>query len=70
MHTSANPYILFKMYKNISQDIGGILLGVIEILGRAYISSQLSDAIVFAVLIIVLLVKPSGILGKQVHEKV
>lgn len=48
----------------------GILLGVIEILGRAYISSQLSDAIVFAVLIIVLLVKPSGILGKQVHEKV
>ena len=50
--------------------IGGILLGVIEILGRAYISSQLSDAIVFAVLIIVLLVKPSGILGEQVHEKV
>ena len=50
--------------------IGGILLGVIEILGRAYISSQLSDAIVFAVLIIVLLVKPTGRLGKQVQEKV
>ena len=50
--------------------IGGILLGIIEILGRAYISSQLSDAIVFAVLIIVLLVKPTGILGKQIHEKV
>lgn len=50
--------------------IGGILLGVIEILGRAYISSQLSDAIVFAVLILVLLVKPTGILGKAVHEKV
>ena len=50
--------------------IGGILLGVIEILGRAYVSSQLSDAIVFAVLIIVLLVKPTGILGKQIHEKV
>lgn len=49
--------------------IGGILLGVIEILGRAYISSQLSDAIVFAVLIIVLLVKPSGILGKQFMRK-
>ncbi len=45
-------------------------LGVIEILGKAYISSQLSDAIVFAVLIIVLLVKPTGILGKQVQEKV
>ena len=50
--------------------IGGILLGVIEILGRAYISSQLSDAIVFAVLIIVLLVKPSGILGRIIREKV
>ncbi|MDO5145379.1 MAG: branched-chain amino acid ABC transporter permease [Eubacteriales bacterium] len=50
--------------------IGGILLGVIEILGRAYISSQLSDAIVFAVLILVLLIKPTGILGKPVHEKV
>lgn len=50
--------------------IGGILLGVIEILGKAYISSQLSDAIVFAVLIIVLLVKPTGILGKNIQEKV
>lgn len=50
--------------------IGGILLGVIEIFGRAYISSQLSDAIVFAVLIVVLLVKPTGLLGRQVHEKV
>ncbi len=50
--------------------VGGILLGVIEILGRAYISSQLSDAIVFAVLIIVLLVKPTGILGKPIFEKV
>ncbi|MDD6734446.1 MAG: branched-chain amino acid ABC transporter permease [Lachnospiraceae bacterium] len=50
--------------------IGGILLGIIEILGRAYISSQLSDAIVFAVLIIVLLVRPTGILGKKIREKV
>ena len=50
--------------------LGGILLGVIEILGRAYISTQLADAIVFAVLIIVLLVKPAGILGKTVREKV
>lgn len=50
--------------------IGGILLGVIEILGKAYISSQLADAIVFAVLIIVLLVKPTGLLGKPVQEKV
>ena len=50
--------------------IGGILLGIIEILAKAYISSQLSDAIVFTVLIIVLLIKPTGILGKQIHEKV
>ncbi len=50
--------------------IGGILLGIIEILGKAYISSQLADAIVFAVLIVVLLVRPTGLLGKQVPEKV
>ena len=50
--------------------IGGVLLGVIEILSKAYISSQLSDAIVFSVLIIELLVKPTGILGKKISEKV
>lgn len=50
--------------------IGGILLGIIEILGRAYISSQLADAIVFLILIVVLLVKPTGILGKKMQEKV
>lgn len=50
--------------------IGGILLGVIEILSKAYISSQMSDAIVFSVLIVVLLVKPTGILGKKISEKV
>ncbi len=50
--------------------IGGILLGVIENLSKAYISSQLSDAIVFGVLIVMLLVRPTGILGKNVQEKV
>ena len=50
--------------------LGGILIGVIEIFGRAFISSELSDAIVFGVLIIVLLVKPSGLLGKKITEKV
>ena len=50
--------------------IGGLVLGVIEILSRAYISSQLSDAIVFSVLIIVLLVKPTGLFGKVIQEKV
>lgn len=50
--------------------IGGVLLGIIEILGKAYVSTELGDAFVFAVLILVLLVKPSGLLGKTVHEKV
>ena len=50
--------------------LGGLLLGIIEIFAKAYISTQLSDAVVFAVLIIVLLVKPAGLLGKQIREKV
>ncbi len=50
--------------------IGGILLGIIEILGKAYVSTELGDAFVFAVLIIVLLVKPTGLFGKVVPEKV
>lgn len=50
--------------------VGGILLGIIEILGKAYISSQVADAIVFAVLIVVLLVKPTGLFGKNIQEKV
>ena len=50
--------------------LGGILLGIIEIFGKAYISTELGDAIVFAVLIIVLLVKPAGLLGKPMREKV
>ncbi|MCR5347231.1 MAG: branched-chain amino acid ABC transporter permease [Fretibacterium sp.] len=50
--------------------LGGLLLGVIEIFAKAYISSQLSDAVVFAVLIVVLLVKPAGLLGVQMTEKV
>lgn len=50
--------------------LGGILLGIIEIFASGYISYQLSNAIVFAVLIIVLLVKPSGLLGKYTPEKV
>ena len=50
--------------------IGGILLGIIEILARAYISSQLSDAIVFSVLIIVLVVRPTGLMGKKKKKKV
>lgn len=50
--------------------IGGLLLGVVESLSKTYISSTLSDAIVFGILIIVLLIKPTGILGKKINEKV
>ena len=50
--------------------LGGFLLGIIESLSKAYISTQLSDAIVFGVLIVVLLVKPTGLLGKKRMEKV
>ncbi|MBO4937846.1 MAG: branched-chain amino acid ABC transporter permease [Oscillospiraceae bacterium] len=50
--------------------LGGILLGVIETFSKKYISTEFSDAIVFAVLILILLVKPAGLLGKQVQEKV
>ena len=50
--------------------IGGLVLGIVEILSKTYISSQLSDAIVFGILVVVLLVKPTGILGKQIQEKV
>lgn len=50
--------------------IGGYLLGLAESLTKAYISSQWTDAVVFGILIVVLLVKPSGILGKIKREKV
>ena len=50
--------------------LGGLLLGIIEALAKAYISTQLANSIVFAVLIVVLLVKPAGLLGKTVREKV
>ncbi len=50
--------------------IGGIILGIIESLSKAYISTDLADAIVFGVLIVVLLVKPTGILGKKRITKV
>ena len=50
--------------------LGGLVLGVVENLSRAYISTQLSDAIVFMVLIIVLLIKPTGLLGRKVNVKV
>ncbi|MBQ4564669.1 MAG: branched-chain amino acid ABC transporter permease [Lachnospiraceae bacterium] len=50
--------------------VGGLLLGVIEIMAAAYISTEMSNAVVFLVLIVVLLVKPTGLLGKKISEKV
>lgn len=50
--------------------LGGIVMGIAESLTKAYITSQLADAVVFGILIIVLLVKPSGIFGKNIREKV
>ena len=50
--------------------LGGVLLGVIEIFAKAYIGTQFADAIVFAVLIVVLLIRPAGLLGTEKREKV
>ena len=50
--------------------LGGLLLGIIEAMAKAYISTNLANSIVFAVLIVVLLVKPAGLLGKSATEKV
>jgi len=50
--------------------VGGLLLGVIEALGAAYLSVAWKDALAFAVLIVILIVRPSGLLGERVAEKV
>ena len=50
--------------------LGGYLLGVVEQLTKAYISTTVTDAVVFAILILVLLVRPAGLMGKLRKEKV
>ena len=50
--------------------LGGILLGIIEQLSQRYISTLWTNAIVFGVLVLVLVVKPTGLLGKKISEKV
>ena len=50
--------------------LGGILMGIIEQMSKTYISTLWSDAIVFGVLVLVLVVKPTGLLGKKISEKV
>ena len=71
---SSNPKVFPSVFGGIGSIpgalLGGVLLGIIEILSSAYISTELSNAIVFAVLIVILLVKPTGLLGKKIREKV
>lgn len=50
--------------------IGGLIMGVVESMTKAYINSQLADAVVFGILIVVLVIKPSGLFGKHTKEKV
>lgn len=50
--------------------LGGLMMGLAESMTKAYISSKLSDAVVYGILIVVLLVRPAGIFGKNVREKV
>jgi branched-chain amino acid transport system permease protein len=49
--------------------LGGLLLGVVETLGSAYLSTAWKDAFAFVVLIAVLLVRPTGLLGERIAEK-
>lgn len=50
--------------------LGGFIMGIAESLTKGFISTQLADAVVYGILIVVLLVKPAGILGKKISEKV
>lgn len=50
--------------------LGGFVMGIVESLTKAYISTQMSDAVVYGILIIVLLVKPTGLIGSRLFEKV
>jgi branched-chain amino acid transport system permease protein len=50
--------------------IGGFIMGIAETLTKGFISSQLADAIAFGILIVILVIKPTGILGRNVSEKV
>ncbi len=50
--------------------LGGIILGITEILAKAYISSKMADAVVFGILVLILMVRPTGIMGKSLKEKV
>ena len=61
---------IYLPHKGEGDGIALSLLGFIDVMAQAYISTNLANSIVFAVLIVVLLVKPAGLLGKYVPEKV
>ena len=50
--------------------LGGFILGIAETLTKGYITSTLADAVAFGILIIILIIKPSGLLGRNIREKV
>jgi branched-chain amino acid transport system permease protein len=50
--------------------LGGLIMGVAEVFVIAFVSSMMKDAIAFAILIVILLFKPAGLLGRAVREKV
>ena len=59
-----------NLRRKVGAMIGGFVMGIAESLTKSYISSQMSDAVVYGILIIMLLVKPTGLLGKRASEKV
>ena len=50
--------------------VGGYFIGIVEVLVSGYGNSMYRDAVVFAILILILILKPAGLLGKNVGEKV
>ena len=50
--------------------IGGYFIGIVEVFVSGYLDSMYKDAVVFAILILILIIKPAGLLGKNTGEKV
>ena len=54
----------------LSEMVGGVVLGVLEGLGAGYVSNEYKDVIAFVILILVLIVRPTGLMGERIPEKV